>query len=133
MKLKLKEDPKEWRKFAMLWSVVFPLVFWLLWRKGLAPAPIAWAVTAVGVAAILGSVIAPQLFRGVYRAGMTGSFFVGQFMGKILLSIIFWGVVFPMSLLLRLLGKDLLELKKNTAKTSYWKNAKRTGAFEQQF
>jgi nitrate reductase gamma subunit len=133
MKLKLKEKPNEWRKFTLVWCVAIPFFTWLLVRKGWASAV---ALKAVGVAAAAVAVlalIAPRFFRGFYRVGMTASFHVGQVMGKDILTVIFLLVVTPMGLLLRAMGKDLLDLKRDSAKESCWRPARKIGAFEQQF
>ena len=44
---------------------------------------------------------------------------LGNFVSPIVMGIVFFLVVTPTSLIIRLLGKDLLSLKKNTKK-SYW-------------
>jgi hypothetical protein len=133
MKLKLQEDPKEWRKFTAVWSIAFPALSYLLARKGVLPLPAFWTVAGVGAGALLLSFFAPRLFRGFYRGGMTGSFYVGQFMGKVILSLVYAFVLIPMSLLLRVMGKDLLDLRRDPSKETYWKPARRPGNFEQQF
>lgn len=133
MKLKLKEEPKEWRNFVLVWCVAILLVTWLLVRKGWAPdvgLKLAGVLAALAASA---AAVRPQLFRGLYRAGMTASFHVGQVMGRVILTVIFILVVTPMGLLLRAIGKDLLELKRDPRKESYWKPARKIGAFEQQF
>ena len=45
--------------------------------------------------------------------------FLGNFIAPIVMGIVFFLVVTPTGLIMRLLGKDLLNLKKNN-KNSYW-------------
>ena len=45
--------------------------------------------------------------------------FLGNFVSPIIMGIIFFLVVTPIGLLMKLLGKDLINLKKNNEKT-YW-------------
>ena len=45
--------------------------------------------------------------------------FLGNFIAPIVMGIVFFLVVTPTALIMRLLGKDLLNLKKNN-KNSYW-------------
>src|SRR5256885_17217061 len=80
----------------------------------------------VGIAAftLIVCALRPRLFRGFYRAGMTISFYIGQVMGRILLTVFFILVVTPLGLLLRLAGKDLLQLKRPPGAGSYWRPAK---------
>jgi hypothetical protein len=63
---------------------------------------------------------------------MTVSFHIGQVMGRILLTVLFVIVVTPMGLLLRLFGKDLLQLKRRPT-TSYWRAAKNANQFDRMF
>lgn len=133
MKLKLKEQPNEWRKFTLVWCVAIPSITYLLARKGWAPVLGVKAAAAVSVLVAVLALIAPRLFRGFYRAGMTVSFHVGQVMGKVILTVVFVIAVTPMGLLLRAMGKDLLELKRDPKKESYWKPSRKVGTFEQQF
>ena len=133
MRLKLKEDPREWRKFMLVWcAVAAVLLGWLAFRRILAPAPAA-AAGALVIAFAAAAAVAPRLFRPAYRAGMTLSFYVGQFMGAVILTVFYLFVLTPMGLLLRLAGKDLLDLKLDRSADSCWKPARKPGPLEQQF
>ena len=46
--------------------------------------------------------------------------FLGKIISPIIMGIIFFVVVTPIGLVMRLLGKDVLNLKLNKKKTSYW-------------
>ena len=46
--------------------------------------------------------------------------FLGKIVSPIIMGIIFFLVVTPIGLLMRLLGKDVLNLKLNKKKSSYW-------------
>jgi multisubunit Na+/H+ antiporter MnhG subunit len=64
---------------------------------------------------------------------MTFSFHIGQVIGKVILIFFFLIIVTPMGLLLRLMGKDLLQLKRTPQKTTYWQKAKNQRNFDQMF
>jgi hypothetical protein len=64
---------------------------------------------------------------------MTVSFNIGQVIGKVLLTLLFFLLVTPMGLLLRLLGKDLLRLKKTPDQATYWHRAKSSREFDRMF
>lgn len=133
MKLKLKENPSEWRKFAWVWCAFAALVSFLLFRKQvLGVSSFRWVFGAAVAVAIIAAVF-PRLFRGFYRVGMTGSFYLGQGVGKVILTIVFLLAVTPLGIMLRLAGKDLLDLKRDRANESYWKPARRIGKLDQQF
>ncbi len=124
MKLRLKEDPREWRKFA--WSTCGVLGFIALilaWRE-----VVSWE-TWKGVAVVMALMAVaafwwPTLFRRPYRVGMTASYFLGRVMGRLTLGILFTLMVVPLGILLRCLGVDPLGLKKNADAGSYWRTKK---------
>ena len=132
MRLKLKEDPKEWRNFILIACAMLDILAVLLYRKhtvgarGLATL----AATSLLFAAL--AFIFPARFRPVYRCGMTFSFRMGQVLQTVLLTFIYLVVFAPLALVLRASGKDLLELRKRE-RESYWKEARKPGSFEQQF
>jgi hypothetical protein len=133
MKLKLKEEPAEWLKFTAVMALMLALVAGLLLRRKLIAREVFGGVVVVLLLALLAGWIRPRLVRGLYRGGMTVSFHFGQVMGKVLLTILFLVVVTPLGLLLRLMGKDLLRLKRRRDVTTYWQPAKSNKQFDRQF
>src|SRR5215468_339623 len=133
MKPKLKENPREWQKFVLTAVVVFAGVCWLLWRRGaISRGLFALALMALGGALVL-SWLRPRWFRPVYCRVMTVSFYVGQIMGRVLLAIFFVVALTPLALVLRLLGKDLLRLKRDGQAQSHWRPAKVSQDFDRAF
>jgi hypothetical protein len=131
--LKLKEKPIEWIKFTAVMGLFVNIILWMLWwREGL---PIAVPMTAAVLAllAVIMAAFRPYWFRGFYRGGMTVSFHIGQVIGKIMLTLFFFLFVTPLGLLLRLLGKDLLLLKKTPDEKTYWHPAKNNREFDRMF
>jgi len=131
--LRLKESPIEWVKFTGVMGVAANLVLaWLCWQ-GRVPGWISLAAVAVAIAAVVVAALRPVWFRGFYRGGMTVSFQVGQVIGRVLLTLLFFLLVTPMGLLLRLSGKDLLQLKRQPGKTTFWQTAKHNRRFDRMF
>jgi hypothetical protein len=132
MKPKLKEDPKEWRKFVWAGCAVLLVISGLAYRRQrIALRPFEW-ITGFSLGLALIGAVAPRLFRGLYRMAMTISFHVGQVMQRVLLGFVYFLVVLPLALFLRATGKDLLALRKGSA-SSFWKPARKSGSFDQQF
>lgn len=133
MQPKLKENPKDWLKFTAAVALVLLLVVIGLARRGVVSRGTMWLLLAtLGVALLLG-VIKPRLFRGFYRVGMTVSFYIGQVVGWIVLTLIFLLVLTPLGLLLRLMGKDLLKLKRDPSAKTYWEPVKQNNDLEREF
>jgi hypothetical protein len=130
--LRLKENPREWQKFVAVMGVVANVLAWLPWWRGHLPLAVPMTVALLTVLALGAALIRPQWFRGFYRGGMKISFQIGQVIGKVMLTLFFFIVVTPMGLLLRLLGKDLLQMRRNDDKT-WWRPAKNSREFDRMY
>jgi hypothetical protein len=130
--LRLKENPREWQKFVAVMGVVANLLAWLPWWRGHLPLAVPMTVAVLTVLVLAAALIRPQWFRGFYRGGMKVSFQIGQVIGKVMLTLFFFIVVTPMGLLLRLFGKDLLQLRRSDDKT-WWRPAKNSREFDRMY
>src|SRR5258706_11090139 len=133
MQPKLKENPKDWLKFTAAVCLALMLVTLGLTKRSVFSRTTMWTLLGFLAGALLLCLIKPRLFRGFYRAGMTVAFYMGQFVGRILLTLIFLLVVTPLGLLLRLLGKDLLRLKRDPSAQTYWEPVKQNHDLEREF
>ena len=133
MKLKLKEDPKEWRKAALFSTLGLAILSSLLrWRRVLPPK--GWIIVLIVLACVALSALAqPRWFRSWYRFSSRIGFYISRFIGCALLAILFFLILTPLGLLLRLLGKDLLRLKRPQSTETYWSPTKPSGPLERLF
>jgi len=124
MKLQFKENPKEWRKSALLTALGLAVLSTLLrWRRHL-PANY-WLV----LLALLGSiaicaVLQPRWFRGWYRLSLRLAFYSSQFIGRCVLFVFFIFILTPLGWVLRFMGKDSLQLKSPPNAATYWHPAR---------
>jgi hypothetical protein len=100
---------------------VFAVVFLLIagWPLFYSESPRWWALgIAAGFAliALLKPVLLAPLNRQWFKLGLL----LGKIVSPIALGILFYGVVAPIGLLVRLTGKDPLRLKLDAATDSYW-------------
>jgi len=113
-------ERKQLRQFTAIWFPAFcALVGWMVGRKTghWAEVETAWAVC--GVVAVAGF-LHPPLIRPVFVGLILATFPIGWVVSHILLGAIFYGVVTPIGLILRLTGHDALQLKPPTSR-SLWK------------
>jgi hypothetical protein len=122
MKLKLSEDPKEWRKGACLSALGLAMMSSLLRWRHILPVAVWIAVLAALAAVAAAAAIEPRWFRGFHRFSARLGFAVSQFAGRIILAGFFIVLVTPLALIRRLIGKDPLRLKRSAA-DSYWTTA----------
>lgn len=133
MKLKLKENPREWQKFAGVLCILFGAAAYGAFRRKWIPSSGLIVVGVFIAIVLLSAILFPRPFRGVYRIGMTLSFHIGQFMGRILLSVLFLVCVTPLGWLLRVLGKDVLQLKATKEKNTYWQPVRSSSGLDRMF
>ncbi|MHC4165709.1 MAG: SxtJ family membrane protein [Planctomycetota bacterium] len=109
---------KELRRFGIIMAVAFGVIGGLLlWRE---KEHYIWFLILSGAFLLLGIAV-PNLLRPVYKMWMTLAGIMGWFMTRIILIVLFYLVATPIGLLMRLLGKDFLELKLNrSSAVSYW-------------
>jgi hypothetical protein len=133
MRLKLKEEPREWQKFTAAMAVVLGAVTVLLWKRQIIPPVTLISVLTLLSVALLLCLVRPRWFRLFYRAGMTLSSAIGQIVSTILLALFFLCLLTPLAFITRLLGKDLLNTKRSPLATTYWRPAKSNNQFDREF
>jgi len=130
MKLRLKEEPKEWRKSALLSALGLALVSSLLcWRRVVPVTTWGIVLAVLGLAAAL-ACIKPGWFRGYYRLSARLGFWSSQFVASVVLVLVFALLVTPLGLLFRLMGKDALRLKRARNLETYWQTSKETSPLD---
>ncbi len=96
----------ELRKFGLLVGGVFLVIgFWpLVFRSE--PFRL-WAICLGGLLMIVGAIL-PRALAPVHRAWMWIGHILGWINTRILLSIVFYGLVTPIGIIFRLMGKDAM-------------------------
>jgi len=105
------------RSFGVVFAVVFAIIALLpLFHGG------GVRFWSLGVAALFAALAfaAPQVLAPLNRLWLKLGLFLHKIVNPIVLGIMFYGVVTPTGLIMRLLGKDLLRLKREPAAASYW-------------
>jgi hypothetical protein len=115
----LPQQVRDLEKFAVVISSVLLLIAVLLFWFGRSPGRTLW-FTGAAILIIVAALFAPILLRPLHKAWMILSFFLGGVMSRLILSLLFYLILTPVGLLLRLFGKDLLHLRRNPRAQSYW-------------
>ena len=133
MNVKYKEDPKAWSK-STLWTVLGLVILssLLCWRHVLAVGVWMAALMAMGGVAIA-AWLRPQWFRPYYRFSTWAGFWSSQCVARVILVLMFFILIMPAGLIMRLLGKDPLRLKRSRSAVSYWRPAKEAGSLDRSF
>ena len=104
------------RSFGVFFFFIFLIVaFWPLLNDGEVRA---WSLLVSLVFLILG-LLNSKILTPLNKLWFKFGIFLGNFISPIIMGIIFFFVVTPTGLIMRLFKKDLINLKKNNNKT-YW-------------
>jgi len=133
MRLRLKEEPKEWRKAAWLGAGGLTVLSTVLrWRRVL-PSP-AWLALLAALAIVATCAgLRPGWFRAYYRITARVGFALTQVIGHVLLATLFVLVVTPLGWMIRRLGKDPLQLKPQRDARTFWQPARPSTPLERLF
>lgn len=63
----------------------------------------------------------PPVFRAIYAFWFGFSIVLGYFVSRIILTVVFWLVMTPTGLIMRVTGKDPMDRKLDPGAPSYWK------------
>jgi formate-dependent nitrite reductase membrane component NrfD len=105
------------KMFAIIWSAIFGIIGILPLLKGQDI-----KILAIIIALIF-NIIAftkPQILTRFYKIWMKFGEFIGGIMSKIMMTILYFGIFTPVSIFLKIIGKDLLDKKIDKSRTSYW-------------
>ena len=105
------------RSFGVVIAAVFLLIALGPLRHGHPPRW--WALAVSGVFALV-ALAKPKLLSRINRLWTKLGLLLGKIVSPIALGILFYGVLTPLAVLIRLIGKDPLRLKLDPATNSYW-------------
>jgi hypothetical protein len=111
-------DRRELRQFAILWVTFFALFgAYCQWLIG-APlaATLLWGVAAIGV----GGYFRPDILRPAYIVWMALALPIGWTTSHLLLICVYYLVLTPIALLMRLFGYDPMQRELDRSANSYW-------------
>jgi hypothetical protein len=130
----LPTGPQELRKFGLLVGGIFAVLgAWWAYR-GFKAGPV---FMAVGAPLIVLGFAAPMLLRRIYLAWMALALVMGLVVGTVLLTVFYFCVMAPVTLIAKMAGADFMAAKWDKAAETYWVKRKEdsTGSqrYERQF
>ena len=130
----IKSSKKELRSFGITIGVILLLIagFLFIKEKELFQIFIYIAGSFIGL-----GIIIPFILKPIYLVWMIFAVLLGWFMTRVILSLLFYMIISPIGLFLRVFGKDILEIKKQVVQGSYWNkrdsNIEQNQDYEKQF
>lgn len=117
MAKKVKTETQKLRQFGLVMAGALGLFGSLAVWRGHEWGQYLWYL---GGAFLLLGLVMPRVLGPIERVWMAFAAVLGVVMTTIILTLTFFVVMTPMGILLRAMGKDLLELERNPEVDSYW-------------
>jgi len=112
-----RADKKQLRHFGLIVGGIFAVIgFWPAVFR--AEGPRLWAL-ALAVALVVPALVLPRSLTHVHRVWMAAGEALGWINTRILLSVIFYGLVTPMGIIMRRFGRDPMQRRYEPGATTY--------------
>jgi hypothetical protein len=118
--LNLNPTKKELRVFGLCALAFSALVGWIVFRRT-GSVPAAAAVAGVGVVCAALAFTVPQALRPLWVVLMVVNYPIGWVVTHVVMALIFYLVVTPVGVIMRLTGRDPMERGFDRAAKTYWK------------
>ena len=104
--------------FAVAWLVFLGILGWTLWKRGAHTSAITIWALAAGVPAV--GAAAPSVLRWAFLGLSYATYPIGIVVSYVALAVLYYGVVTPVGLAMRLLRHDPLDRRFDPGARSYW-------------
>jgi hypothetical protein len=112
------------RSFSLVFAIFFGII--AVWPLASGGAPRFWAFGVVLVSLLLGYA-KPALLRPLNVAWFRLGLLMGAVMTPVVMAVLYLTTFLPTSAVLRLMGRDLLGLKREPGQASYWVTREKLG------
>ena len=113
----IRKDNKAIRDFGILIGFILLIIAGILFYKERESYEL---IILLGIAFIGLGLGMPIILKPFYLVWMNFAVILGWFMTRLILGLLFYIVVSPISLISRLFGKEFLDLKTSSLNRSYW-------------
>jgi MFS family permease len=133
VEINFNPDRRTLRQFGVIAFVGFGALAALAYSErlvfsfglGQARIPLAAGFAGLGSIALLFSVVAPKANRFLYLGLTVLSFPIGFVLSYLIMGTLFFLIIGPIALLMRLLGRDAMHRRYDTDAETYWSSARR--------
>lgn len=113
----VSHDRRSLRAFGCLVGGVLLIVAGILWWNVFLPAAI---LAGVGGTLFVMGLVAPRLLRGAHGIWMAFALALGYIMTRVILTAVFFFLITPVGVLMRLVGRDPMHRSWDRGAESYW-------------
>ena len=128
----LDTSSKEIRKFGLVIAIALGVIGSFVYVKT-GNFDVAGWLWGIGLLFLILGFILPSVLRPIYKIWMLLAFFIGGIVSRVILTVLFYVVLTPTGLVLRLFGKDVLDQKFDKRQESYWVKKDLSGHTKEQY
>ena len=128
----LDTSSKEIRKFGLVIAIALGVIGSFVYFKS-GNFDVAGWFWGIGLLFLILGFILPSVLRPIYRIWMLLAYFIGGIVSRVILTVLFYVVLTPIGLVLRLFGKDILDEKFDKRRESYWVKKDLSGHTKEQY
>ena len=121
VKINWNPSDRQLRQFALIALAALPLLGWL-WSAG--NLTVTWVAAVVGAALAALGLLCPRVIKPVFLALSLLAVPIGMVVSEVALALVFYGLLLPMGIVFRFIGRDALQLKFNRQARTYWQRKK---------
>lgn len=130
----IKSGKKELREFGIVIAIALTVLATIALWRGRATYPYLYAAAVVFAAS---GIAVPKMLTPLQKAWMAFSVAMGFVMSRVILSVIFYAVMTPIGLIMKAMGRDIIDERIEKPKASYWhkrpEGLKAKESYEKQF
>ena len=126
-----RKQIKDFRQFGSTLGAILMIIAAVHFFKGKA----VWSYwfAGIGLCSLCQALLAPQTLKPVYFVFLKVTHAIGWFNTRAILIILYFIVVTPIAVLMRMFGKNLLDRKMDKGLSSYWVERKTKTTLKEQF
>ena len=128
----LDTSSKEIRKFGLVIAIALGVIGSFIYVKFSNLDVVGW-LWGIGLLFLILGFILPSVLRPIYKIWMLLAFFIGGIVSRVILTVLYYVVVTPTGLVIRLFGKDILDKKFDKRRESYWVKKDLSGHTKEQY
>jgi len=115
--LAIKSDKRELRKFGYVMTVALSILGGILLWQGKSAYMYIFVIAA---ALLVSGLLFPIILKPLHKVWMTLALILGWFTTRVILILLFYLIITPLSLVLRLFGFRFLNLRFDEGASTYW-------------
>lgn len=121
--LSVDTSRKSLRSFGLVvGGVLLAIAAVVFWRSGWAAGTAVYVLGSIGGILVLLGAVLPTVLKPAYMVWMGLAVVLGYIMTRVILTIVFYLVVTPIGILMRVFGRDPLDRKLEPNAPTYWRD-----------